>query len=328
MPDTVRSSIRSAPPTAAELGHYHSCWYPVALSSDLAAEQLIGVDFLGGRVVVYRTQSGVAHVRSAYCRHLGADLAVGTVVGERLRCAFHLWEYGSDGGCAFIPAGDKPPPAARLFAFPTAESLGIIWAFNGAVPTYNVPNFGVDESDLQFDAFRNPLAMHVASPIVFLNSFDIQHFRAVHGLAIEADPHDMRRDGDILHYRAHVVAEEFGEIVQERTLWGVNSVTVESLRSGRKLLLLHSLCAVSPVLTQGFLVNATTREGPADAASAEQVLGEARAYSLRLVNEDSAIFDTIRFKADCLTKSDRMLRFGMDYIASFPPASPAADLIG
>lgn len=313
--------------TAAELGTYHACWYPVALSADLAPEQVIGVDFLGGRVVAYRTAAGVAHVKSAYCRHLGADLSVGAVIGDKLRCPFHFWKYDESGACAEVPAGGPAPRLATLFSYPTEEALGIIWAFNGDTPSYQVPNFGVDENTLKVDAFRNPIPMKTASPVVFLNSFDIQHFRVVHGLDIEADAKDMRREGDILHYRAHVVTPEFGEVVQERTLWGVNSVTVQAERGGRKLLLLHSLCPVSETETRGFLVNATEVVAGADALTSEQVLQEARTYSLRLVNEDAPIFDTIRFRADCLIYSDRLLRFGLDYISSFPPCNPGEHFI-
>ena len=35
--------------------------------------------------------------------------------------------------------GDPPPPAARLFRFPTAERYGLIWAFNGEQPLFEIP---------------------------------------------------------------------------------------------------------------------------------------------------------------------------------------------
>ena len=304
---------------------YHPCWYPVSLASEIAPGQVTGIDFLGGRAVVYRTEGGTARVRSAYCRHLGADLAIGDVVGEELRCPFHQWRYGEDGRCTATAVGDPAPRAARLFPFPTKESLGLIWAFNGEEPTYEVPGFRVGEDALVVDAFRNPIPMHVALPVVFLNSFDIQHFRVVHKLDIEASPADMRREGSLLHYRAHVRVEEFGTVLQERTLWGTNTVTIENVRDGRPLFLLHALCPIGPDQTLGFLVNATPRGNDANAIAS--LLEDARAYSLRLVGEDAPIFDTMRFKADCLTRSDLLLRYGMDYIASFPNATPAAAFI-
>jgi hypothetical protein len=39
--------------------------------------------------------------------------------------------------------------------------LGIVWAFNGVEPTYDVPAFG--EGPIALDTFRNPLTMKVAS---------------------------------------------------------------------------------------------------------------------------------------------------------------------
>ena len=157
---------------------YHACWYLITLGSEIAPGQVVSVEFLGGSVVVYHSECGVSHVHSAYCRHLGADLALGKVAGENRRCAFHGWECDDPGRCTLIPAGDKVPPRARLFAYPTAESLGIIWAFNGSDPTSPVPTFSEDPAAA--DSFRNPQAMGVSSDVVFLNTFDQQQFRVVH----------------------------------------------------------------------------------------------------------------------------------------------------
>jgi len=91
---------------------FHACWYPVALSSEVVQGGLIGAPFLDGRAIVYRTSDGVAHVKSAYCRHLGADLSIGRIVNDRVQCPFHFWRYDSTGSCIDVPAGDPPPPYA------------------------------------------------------------------------------------------------------------------------------------------------------------------------------------------------------------------------
>jgi hypothetical protein len=170
--------------------------------------------------------------------------------------------------------------------------------------------------------------MHASLPSVFINAFDLQHFRVVHNMDIEVDPEDMRREGDVLHYDARIAAPEFGRVVQNRTLWGVGTVTIHSVRGGRSFFLLHSLCPVSDGLTVGFLVNAVAREAKDNhALPAEQVMREAREFSLRLVNEDSYIFNNMRFRVDCLTKSDQLLAYGLRYIASFPPSNPGFTLI-
>ncbi|WP_028221154.1 Rieske 2Fe-2S domain-containing protein [Paraburkholderia oxyphila] len=309
---------------------FHQCWYPVALSSEVSKGGLVGAPFLDGRVIVYRTSDGVAHVKSSYCRHLGADLSVGRLVDDRIQCPFHFWRYDSTGACAEVPAGDPPPPYARLFSYPTAESLGIVWAFNGETPLHPAPHFeqGAYESPLVIDAFRNPLPMHVDSSIVFLNSFDLQHFRVVHGMPIEVDLSQVREHDSTLSYEARVSAPEFGDVIQMRKLWGVNTVTIASETKGRKLYLMHSLCPIGPNATQGFLVNAT----PADCASdgdgeLRALLAQSRDYSLRLVNEDAPIFDTLSFRRDNLTASDRFLAHGIRYVRQYPRAHPGREMI-
>jgi nitrite reductase/ring-hydroxylating ferredoxin subunit len=307
---------------------FHQCWYPVALSTEVPVGALMGAPFLDGRAIVYRTSDGVAHIKSAYCRHLGADLGVGRVVDDQVQCPFHFWRYGVDGACAKIPAGDLPPPKAKLFSYPTAESLGIIWAFNGETPLYPAPHFELGDPELVIYAYRNPFPMHVDSSVVFLNSFDLQHFRVVHGMPIEVDLSDVREQNHTLAYRARVKTPEFGEVLQERKLWGVNTVTLESETEGRTIYLMHSLSPVSQSETHGFLVSAA-RAGTSAAERSElaAVLQRSREYSLRLVNEDTPIFDTIRFRRDNLTASDRFLAIGMRYVSRYPRAHPGREMI-
>src|ERR1700677_2744792 len=98
----VKTSRRGATVTFRNEDEFHQCWYPVALSAEVAVGGVIGSPFLDGRVVVYRTSDGVAHVQSAYCRHLGADLSLGKVVDDRLQCPFHFWRYDTKGACVEI----------------------------------------------------------------------------------------------------------------------------------------------------------------------------------------------------------------------------------
>jgi nitrite reductase/ring-hydroxylating ferredoxin subunit len=306
---------------------FHACWYPVALSSEVAQGSLIGAPFLDGRVIVYRTSDGVTHIRSAYCRHLGADLSMGRLVNDQVQCPFHHWRYDSTGSCIEVPAGDPPPPYAKLFSYPTAESLGIIWAFNGETPLHAAPHFGHGDETLLIDAYRNPLQMQVESSIVFLNSFDLQHFRVVHGMPIEVDLDRVSEHEHTLAYEARVSAPEFGDVIQDRRLWGVNTVTIASETGGRRLYQLHSLCPVGKNATQGFLVSATPTPAVATDDSAKTLLAQSRDYALRLVNEDAPIFDTLSFRRDNLTASDRFLAFGIQYIRRYPRAHPGRELI-
>ena len=85
---------------------------------------MIGRDFLGTRVILYRDGTGKAVVQGAYCPHLGADLSVGEVVDGQIRCAYHHWKFDCAGRCVDIPAGDKIPPGARISTYPAPRPGG------------------------------------------------------------------------------------------------------------------------------------------------------------------------------------------------------------
>ena len=96
--------------------------FTVCLSTDVKRNQVIGRDFLDGRIAIYRDGDSEALPQvSAYCPHLGWDLSCGHVIDGRLRCPFHHWQF--DGSGRFIRTGtdDPVPRAARLFSFPVQE---------------------------------------------------------------------------------------------------------------------------------------------------------------------------------------------------------------
>ena len=184
------TSTVTAPPAEGDANLWSQTWAPICRSDELPRGAVRGAEWLGGRVVAWRDAAGTAHVQSAFCPHLGADLAVGQVVGDTLRCAFHHWEFGGDGRCVRTGSGDPVPPQARVYRFPTAERWGLIWAFNGDTPLYELPEFPVPASDLHWKTVV--MAEHYAlDPWVFLcNTLDFNHLKVVHQLRFEQDDPD------------------------------------------------------------------------------------------------------------------------------------------
>ena len=205
---------------------FHQSWYAIARSDEVRAGEVIGRDFLDGRAIAYRGENGQAVVMNAYCRHLGADLSMGKVFGNDIRCAFHHWQYGPDGACTKIPASEKIPKAARMFKYPTVEKWGLIWAFNGATPLFDVPEF-VDyaEPDLDLrtaEAFDLPVEPWVP----FTNSMDFQHLRVLHGLKIECDP-DAIDVGDYrIQYDVRFEDPNLGVFDQRIRVTGTNTIAL------------------------------------------------------------------------------------------------------
>src|SRR5260370_25690403 len=105
---------------------FHQAWYAIARSGEVGNGEVIGGDFLDGRAIVYRGENGEAVVMNAFCRHLGADLSMGKVIGNDIRCGFHHWQYGPHGRCTKIPASEKIPKAARMVKYTTPAKWGFI----------------------------------------------------------------------------------------------------------------------------------------------------------------------------------------------------------
>jgi phenylpropionate dioxygenase-like ring-hydroxylating dioxygenase large terminal subunit len=174
----------SAPPL---LPDWPAAWYLFCPSGELRRRPL-GRRALGREIVAFRAASGQVGVMLARCPHMGADLAGGCVVGERLRCPFHHWEFDVGGVCRRIPAAADVPDFARLRAFPAVERQGGVYFFNGAQPHYPLPYFtGLRPGDLA-DAPAFALALDCPWYVVGANGIDVQHFQATHDRELVGAP--------------------------------------------------------------------------------------------------------------------------------------------
>lgn len=200
-----------------EDGSYFQGWYPVLLSSELEAGKVIGIHFLGTRIITFRDTDGTAVVKSAYCPHFGADLAQGTLTDGILQCPYHHWRFGADGNCKHIPTSDNIPKAAKIYSYPTAEKWGMIWAFNGEEPLYDVPNFpGVDEDDMvcEYVALPDQACEAWVPPS---NAFDVAHLGPVHGFYHIQLPKEVKVDPYSMHFTT--------DDGQEGKMWGATVYT-------------------------------------------------------------------------------------------------------
>src|SRR5690606_3564269 len=108
-------------------------------------------------------------------------------IDDQLRCMFHHFCYGADGRCTSVPSGDRIPSSARVHSFPVAESVGLVWVFNGEQPPDTPPRFADhDEGRLAVRARRTDI-FEVSPWVIIANSFDFMHLRYVHGLKFDFD---------------------------------------------------------------------------------------------------------------------------------------------
>ena len=319
---TMLAAVSHQEQSAPDSVGFHQSWFPVGLSSEVSPGTVVGRDFLGTRVVLYRDAQGKALVQSAYCAHLGADLSIGQVVDGQIRCAFHHWRYASDGRCVHIPTGDKIPPGARVFTYPSAEAWGLIWAFNGETPLFDVPRMpGAEEGELIFEAHRRgtrPVDFWIATA----NAVDFQHLRSLHKLpAADPDMINASKYGMEFQYQDEVP----GFFIRHGRITGTNTFTLRGRHAGNEIFMMFSGAPVSHGKSMAYYGVGMRRANAAALGGEPAVhkcLSGLRDFIDKLAEEDTPIFNTIRFRKGVLVASDRYLSRFFKYVGEFPRALP------
>nr|WP_295467805.1 Rieske 2Fe-2S domain-containing protein [Mesorhizobium sp.] len=307
-----------------ENGQFSQSWFPVALSTEVAMGQVIGRDFLDGRIVIFRGDDGAVRVMSAYCPHVGADLSVGQVIGDRIQCAFHHWEYDVTGKCVKTGIGDLPPKRACLFVFPSTERFGIIWAFNGEKPLFELPGLPYPDSDLLMSTYKADEPLNCDPWVFAANTPDMQHLKVVHKVKFEVeDPHDLVKWHDFgLEFSYSGVHQ--GDVPMKNTA-GIRGTSVfyrwgqygSFWRAG-----VAGFGLPRPGQHEVYACQAVLR-GP----GAEENLAETIRVSRRTVLEDKDILNTIRYRQGVMTRGDTSLSRFLRYVREYPCAHPSAHFI-
>lgn len=307
-----------------EVDGYHQCWYAVAMSDDVAPAQVVGREFLDGRVVVWRGDDGAPHVHSAFCRHMGADLALGEVEGDVLRCEFHHWEYGPDGRCSKIPVQDHIPEKARLFDFPVAERFGLIWAFNGSEALYDLPEFPtVPTSEIVSRVFAiDPLPV---PPFVILsNTHDFQHVAVMHGATMDHEPSQFDVREHTIEFENEVHDPTLGTSHQHFKLFGTNTLTLANQVGPMLVLSLFTATPINGGMSAGYTVTGA-RDTPG--GDPQKVIDIGEHFARTIMEDDNAVLETIRFRPDTPIAADRALMRWLRRASDFPSAHPSKPFI-
>jgi len=106
------------------------CWYAVATSAEVG-RSLLALRALGGPVVLFRTQDGVARALEDRCAHRAYPLSEGTLDGDTVRCGLCGFAYDADGQCVSVPTQPRVPFGAHVAAYPTMERDGLVWVWLG-----------------------------------------------------------------------------------------------------------------------------------------------------------------------------------------------------
>lgn len=321
-PGEARSGDPLEVPPEGE-GGFTQSWFPVCYSHDVAPGAVIGREFLDGRIVVMRTRAGEARVLSAYCAHLGVDLMHGAVHDDALRCPFHRWEYGTDGRCLRTGIGDPPPPRARLFAFPTEERYGVVFAFNGERPGWLLPDLHIAVEEAV--AYPAPvMRIHCDPWTMMANTPDWQHFLLLHGFQF-----------DVEHARASMQWSDNGFRYTMRTRVDDMDFEFTPTLAGTSVFFVHgwfgrrrfALVAPFGLPRPGQCDIYTSVVLPRDDPDPPQILGVLQERFGRMVQEDYPLIDTAHFRPRNLTRADEHLARWIRFVRDYPRAHPARDAL-
>lgn len=314
-------------PAEGEDGLFSQSWFPICLAAEVGKGQVKGYDFLDGRVVVWRGDDGIARVTSAFCPHMGASLEAGEVIDGRLRCGFHHWEFGAEGACEKTGIGDPPPKTACLFVFPSIEKWGIVWAFNGEEPLYEIPDFDRPVDNLLVKAIEMPDWMPVDPWVQCANTPDIQHIITLHRVTFEGAPPEERVEWNTYDMQYDFEGHyDTGTHVSWRIgVYGTSLYYQSSDLEGRWFGFLVPMGLPRPGFAKNFMVVAVERSS--DPKADRDFLELCMLTEIGIVGEDTHIMSTMKFRPGTLTRADRVLAKYFDFLRAYPRAHPSAPFI-
>ncbi|MCW2749330.1 MAG: Rieske (2Fe-2S) protein [Aeromicrobium sp.] len=320
--------VNGVVPQEGENGVYSQSWFPVARSEEVPIGTAIGKDFLGGRVAIFRGEDGIAQVVSSYCPHMGADISIGDVLGNTVRCPFHFWQFERGGGCIRTGSGDPVPAGARVFSFPTQERFGLIFAFNGEEPLFELPGFSIPDDQIEVLSITEFEVTGDAWEFM-CNTFDFNHLIWVHGLQFDPPPTDgiawNQWGGE---YRI-VGADEEGPLDMIVAIISTNFYRQEDTNGARHGYSLYTANIPKPGHHHGYQIVATNKGdgSPEQDAEIEEYGRYATNWAVKIINEDIPILNSMRFRPLRLTKADSHLRRYLRILREFPRAHPSRDFI-
>jgi 5,5'-dehydrodivanillate O-demethylase len=123
-------------------------WHPVAGVSEFGQKKVKPIRLFGENLVLFKALNGRFGLIGRRCAHRGADLSLGIVEDEGLRCGYHGWQYDFTGSCTHRPFEDTIAPDAagprrnaRVPSYPVQTMGGMIWAYLGPLPAPELPDW-------------------------------------------------------------------------------------------------------------------------------------------------------------------------------------------
>lgn len=155
-------------------------WYVACQSEELQKKPLART-VVGVPLVLFRGPGGQAGALLDRCPHRNVPLSLGRVVGERLECAYHGWQFEIGGRCALVPgllvAGDRdrraPSAAVR-------EQGGFVWVYPELDLTPDEPPFVLPVTGADYARVVREVETDATLHATIENALDVPHTAFLH----------------------------------------------------------------------------------------------------------------------------------------------------
>jgi phenylpropionate dioxygenase-like ring-hydroxylating dioxygenase large terminal subunit len=163
-------------------------WHPVCTLKQLEQSNPeglgpIGIQLLDERIVIVKLDGKIVAMRDR-CAHRFTKLSGGKVIGKRLRCPYHGWEYDAEGKCRLIPAcpNDAIPKKAVTPTYDCAVKYDLAWVRpDSSWNCTSVPYCGAwDNPDFRRIIVAEPYDWASSPERRWENFTDFSHFAYVH----------------------------------------------------------------------------------------------------------------------------------------------------
>ncbi|MDB5698551.1 MAG: aromatic ring-hydroxylating dioxygenase subunit alpha [Alphaproteobacteria bacterium] len=157
-------------------------WYAAAWAHELNAGPL-GRRMLNEPVVVYRADGGQIVALRDVCPHRAVPLSLGSVHGDRIRCAYHALEFDAAGVCRRNPHIKGPPDRLRVKSYPAAQKYGAIWVWFGdpeLADPLAIPSYEWFDSPERYTVGHGYTLVHADYRLIIDNLLDLAHAEYLH----------------------------------------------------------------------------------------------------------------------------------------------------